>query len=268
MNMSDTVLIGRVDGHPHIATMTFNRPAVYNAMSDELIHAFRDATLTISAWEGIRALIVSGAGKAFLAGGDVASFHAKKDDPTLAETILPLGGALHDGIIAIRNMPFPVIARIQGACAGAGVSVALACDFAIASDEATFNTAYAKIGLSADGGSTFFLARMVGIRRATELLMLTDTLSAADALALGLVNRVVGPEALDAAVMDFATRLSMGATTAFANTKKLLNQSLDTPLRAQLDAEISYFAAASKTHDFKEGVTAFVEKRKPRFTGK
>jgi 2-(1,2-epoxy-1,2-dihydrophenyl)acetyl-CoA isomerase len=266
--MSDTVLIGRLEDHPQIATMTFNRPAVYNAMSDELIHAFRDATQKIAASPDLRALIVSGAGNAFLAGGDVASFHARKDDPTLAESVIPLGGVLHEGIIAIRNMPFPVIARIQGACAGAGLSVALACDFAIASDAATFNTAYAKIGLSPDGGSTFFLARMVGMRRATELLMLTDTLSAADALALGLVNRVVAPAALDAEVHEFAVRLSAGATTAFANTKKLLNQALDTPLREQLDAEIGYFAAASKTDDFKEGVTAFVEKRKPRFTGK
>ncbi|AMS32362.1 hypothetical protein AEM42_08065 [Betaproteobacteria bacterium UKL13-2] len=266
--MTDTVLIGRIDRHPQIATMTFNRPAVYNAMSDELIHAFRDATRQIAAWPDVRALIVSGAGKAFLAGGDVASFHARKDDPALAETVIPLGGALHEGIIAIRNMPFPVIARIQGACAGAGVSVALACDFVIASDVATFNTAYAKIGLSPDGGATFFLARMVGIRRATELIMLTDTLAAADALALGIINRVVAPDALDAAVLELATRLSMGATTAFANTKKLLNQSLDTPLRTQLDAEIRYFAQAAKTDDFKEGVTAFVEKRPPHFSGK
>jgi 2-(1,2-epoxy-1,2-dihydrophenyl)acetyl-CoA isomerase len=109
---------------------------------------------------------------------------------------------------------------------------------------------------------------MVGIRRATELIMLTDTLAAADALALGIINRVVAPDALDAAVLELATRLSVGATQAFAHTKKLLNQSLDTPLRTQLDAEIRYFAQAAKTDDFKEGVTAFIEKRPPHFSGK
>jgi 2-(1,2-epoxy-1,2-dihydrophenyl)acetyl-CoA isomerase len=265
--MSQTVIVERLTGHPSIATLTFNRPEVYNAMSDELIHAFRDATAALSSANDIRALIVRGAGKAFLAGGDVASFYARKDDPTLAATVTPLGGALHEGIIAIRNMPFPVIASIQGACAGAGVSVALACDFAIASDKASFNTAYAKIGLSPDGGATFFLARIVGIRRATELLMLTDNIDAETACALGLVNRVVGHDTLDAEVAALATRLASGATLAFANVKKLLNQSLESPLKAQLDAEIGYFAKSSQTADFKEGVTAFVEKRLPSFTG-
>jgi 2-(1,2-epoxy-1,2-dihydrophenyl)acetyl-CoA isomerase len=266
--MSQTVLVERLAAHPQIATLTFNRPEVYNAMSDELIHAFRDATVALQQATDVRALIVRGAGKAFLAGGDVASFHARKDDPTLAATVIPLGGALHEGIIAMRNMPFPVIASIQGACAGAGVSVALACDFAIASERAAFNTAYAEIGLSPDGGATFFLARMVGIRRATELLMLTDTIDAEAACGLGLVNRVVAHGALDAEVTALATRLANGATLAFAKVKTLLNQSLDSPLKPQLEAEIAYFAQSATTADFKEGVTAFVEKRPPLFTGK
>lgn len=263
--MSDTVLMS-IEGS--IATMTFNRPAVFNAMSAELIHAFADVTTALKARSDIRALIVKGAGKAFLAGGDVAMFHSRKDDPTLAADVKPLGDALHAGIINLREMPFPVIAQIQGACAGAGVSVALACDFAIASEKASFNTAYTKIGLSPDGGSTWFLPRFVGMKKAAELIMLSDAIDANGALALGLVNRVVAHDALDAEVAALAARLSQGATKAFANTKRLLNQSFTTPIQQHLDDEIDLFAACSRSDDFKEGVTAFVEKRAPKFTGK
>ncbi len=260
-----TILLTEQNG---IATLTFNRPEVFNAMSDELILAFRDTTAALVKRTDIRALILKGAGKAFLAGGDVGMFYARRNDPALIAAIQPMGNALHDGIAAIRNMPYPVIAQIQGACAGAGVSVALACDFAIASEAATFNTAYTKIGLSPDGGSTWFLPRMVGLRKAAELIMLADTIDAAGALQLGLVNRVVAADRLDDEVAKLAARLSQGATRAYANTKRLLNQSFETPLRAQLDLEIALFAECAPTDDFKEGVSAFVEKRKPTFLGK
>ena len=265
--MSDTVIVERDPANHAIAVLTFNRPTVYNAMSDELIHAFRDKTIALEQASDVRALIVRGAGKAFLAGGDVSSFYARKDDPNLAAQVMPLGDALHDAIMAIRNMPFPVIASIQGACAGAGVSVALACDMAIASDNASFNTAYTKIGLSPDGGSTWFLPRMLGIKKATELIMLADHVDAAEALSLGLVNRVVAAELLEMEVMKLATRLANGATRAYANAKRLLNQSFETPMREHMDHEIALFATCSTTNDFREGVTAFVEKRKPTFTG-
>lgn len=265
--MNDTVIVERDPANHAIAILTFNRPAVYNAMSDELIHAFRDKTKALEQAGDVRALIVRGAGKAFLAGGDVSTFHARKDDPDLASQVIPVGDALHEGIMAIRNMPFPVIASIQGACAGAGVSVALACDMAIASDKASFNTAYTKIGLSPDGGSTWFLPRMLGIKKATELIMLADNVDAAQALSLGLVNRVVAADALDAEVMQLATRLASGATRAYANAKTLLNKTFETPMREHMDREIALFATCSATNDFREGVTAFVEKRKPTFTG-
>lgn len=265
MNSSQTVLIS-IEGC--IATMTFNRPDVFNAMNDELMRAFRDATADLVVHTDLRALIVKGAGKAFLAGGDVATFHAKKDDPHLAATVKPLGDILHEGIINIRNMPFPVIAEIQGACAGAGVSVALACDFAIASEKASFNTAYTKIGLSPDGGSTWFLPRFIGMKKATELIMLSESIDATTALQLGLINRVVNHDVLSAEVAQFATKLSQGATRAYANAKRLLNQTYETPIRQHLDNEITLFAACTSTSDFKEGVTAFVEKRRPTFTGK
>jgi 2-(1,2-epoxy-1,2-dihydrophenyl)acetyl-CoA isomerase len=248
-----------------IGTMTFNRPEVFNAMSAELISEFSTMTREIARSTTLRALIVRGAGKAFLAGGDVGVFYKERN--TVADTVKPLGDALHEGIIAIRNMPFPVIAEVQGACAGAGVSVMMACDFAIASTAAQFKTAYTQIGLSPDGGSTYFLPRLVGMRKATELIMLSETIKAEEALALGLVNRVVAPEALSGDVQQLAERLAAGATQAYARAKRLINQSWQTPIQQHLDDEITYFADCARTDDFKEGVTAFVEKRKPVFRG-
>ena len=262
--MSDVILFAQEGS---IGTLTFNRPQVFNAMNEDMIMALRDTTATLMTSTTLRALIVKGAGKAFLAGGDVAMFHARKDDPTLPATVKPLGDALHAGIINIRNLPFPVIAQIHGAVAGAGLSVALACDFAIAAEGTQFNTAYSKIGLSPDGGSTFFLPRIVGMRKATELIMLAEAVDAAKANELGLVNRVVPADKLDDEVMQLATRLANGATQAYARAKRLINQSFETPIKQHLDDEIAFFADCARTDDFKEGVTAFVEKRKPRFTG-
>ena len=259
---SDTILFTQQGS---IGTLTFNRPEVYNAMNAELIHAMRDVTADIVASKTIRAVILKGAGKAFLAGGDVGLFHKQRE--TLVETVKPLGHALHEGIKNIRNMPFPVIAQIHGACAGAGLSVAMAADFAIAAEGAQFNTAYTKIGLSPDGGSTFFLPRYVGMKRAIELTMLADMFDAKAAAAMGIINRAVPADLLELEVATLAERLSNGATMAYARAKKLINQSFVTPIDKQLDDEIAFVAECAKTNDFKEGVAAFVEKRKPRFEG-
>lgn len=264
---STTVLFAQ---HGSIGTMTFNRPEVFNAMSSELILAFRDVTAELKKSVTLRVLIIKGAGKAFLAGGDVSQFYKEQDN--IGETVKPLGDALHEGIINIRTMPFPVIAQVQGACAGAGLSLMLACDFALASTAAQFKTAYTQIGLSPDGGSTYFLPRLIGMKKATELIMLSEAISAEQALALGLINRVVAvdvdADALETETMQLATRLSHGATQAYARAKLLINQSWNTPIKEHLDDEIAYFADCSKTADFKEGVTAFMEKRKPAFIGK
>ena len=261
--MNDTILF---EQQGSIGTMTFNRPAVYNAMNNELILALRDITTTLMASTTLRALIIRGAGKAFLAGGDVGLFHERKD--VVADEIKPMGDALHAGIINIRNMPFPVIAQIHGAVAGAGLSLALACDFAIAADDAHFTSAYTRIGVSPDGGSTFFLPRIVGMKKALELVMLSDTIAAPQAAEMGLINRVVPADQLEAETRKLATRLASGPTQAFAHAKRLITQSFSTPIQQHLDDEIAFFAKCARTDDFKEGVTAFVEKRKPNFTGK
>ncbi len=260
--MNDTILFSQSGS---IGTLTFNRPDVYNAMNIELIHAMRDVTAELVASKTLRAVILKGAGKAFLAGGDVGLFYRQRES---MGNVKPLGDALHSGIKNIRNMPFPVIAQIHGACAGAGLSVAMAADFAIAAEGAQFNTAYTKIGLSPDGGSTFFLPRYVGMKRAIELTMLAELFDAKAAAAMGIINRAVPADQLEQEVAALAERLSNGATQAFARAKKLINQSFVTPIDKQLDDEIAYFAECAMTNDFKEGVTAFVEKRKPRFEGK
>ena len=261
--MSDPLLFEQQGA---IGTLTFNRPNVFNAMNDEMILSLRDLTASMLSSTTLRVLIIKGAGKAFVAGGDVGLFYQRRD--VIADEVKPMGDALHAGIINLRNLPFPVIAQIHGAVAGAGLSVALACDFAIAAEGAQFSTAYAKIGLSPDGGSTFFLPRIVGMRKATELVMLSDTLTAVQAGELGLVNRVVPADQLEAEVQKLAARLATGATQAFARAKRLITQSFTTPIQQHLDDEIAYFSECARTADFKEGVTAFVEKRKPDFKGK
>ncbi|MCA2997468.1 MAG: enoyl-CoA hydratase/isomerase family protein [Rhodocyclaceae bacterium] len=266
--INSTVYTSRDTLNPAIAYLVFNRPEVFNAMNEQLIREFREVAVSLARATDIRVLILKGAGKAFLAGGDVGMFHAKKDDPTLAATVKPMGDYMHDAIVAIRNMPFPVVAQIHGACAGAGVSVALACDFVVVSDKATFNTAYTKIGLSPDGGATWVLPRLLGIRKATELIMLAESIDASVAHQLGIVTKVVPAAELDAEVLSLANRLANGATVAYANAKRLLNESFETPMRRQMDNEIARFADCTKTGDFKEGVTAFVEKRAAKFIGK
>jgi 2-(1,2-epoxy-1,2-dihydrophenyl)acetyl-CoA isomerase len=260
--MSESVLF---EQQGSIGTLTFNRPAVYNAMNEELILALRDTTASLRSNASLRVLVIKGAGKAFLAGGDVGLFHQRID--SIADEVKPMGDALHAAIIDLRTLPFPVIAQIQGAVAGAGISLALACDFAIAADNAHFTTAYSRIGVSPDGGSTYFLPRLVGIKKAAELIMLSDTLSAIEAAEIGLINRVVPMDQLEAEVNRLAARLAQGPTQAYARAKLLLNQSFNTPMRQHLDDEIAHFAACAHTGDFKEGVTAFVEKRSADFKG-
>ncbi len=261
--MSQTILFEQQGA---IGMLTFNRSAVFNAMNPELIVALRDVTASLMTSTSLRALIVKGAGKAFLAGGDVGLFHQRID--VIADEIKPMGDALHAGILNIRKLPFPVIAQIHGAVAGAGLSVALACDFAIAGDDARFSTAYARIGASPDGGSTFFLPRIVGMRKATELVMLSDSIDAAEAYKIGLINRAVAADQLANEVQRLAERLAAGPTQAYARAKRLISQAFDTPIQQHLDDEIACFSECARTADFREGVTAFVEKRGPVFTGR
>ncbi|MBL8518136.1 MAG: enoyl-CoA hydratase [Betaproteobacteria bacterium] len=260
--MNDTVLLA-IDGP--IATITLNRPAQLNALNDAMMFGLRDALALVEQDANIRVVILKGAGKAFMAGGDVAMFHEKKDE--VSSTFHVLGGTFHESIKMLRRMSKPVIASVQGACAGGGLSVMLACDLAVAAESSQFTLAYARIGVSPDGGSTHFLPRIVGARKALELALLTEAFGADKALEMGLVNRVVPASELEPETLKLAHQLASGPSRAFAHTKALINASFDRPMDAQLDAEVRAFADCATGHDFKEGVTAFVEKRKPRFRG-
>lgn len=261
--MNNTLL---VDIRDQIATLTFNRPQVRNAMDYDLMIALKANTEAILDDANVRAVIVRGAGGAFMAGGDIAQFHEHIDE--LPALITKEAREFHYTILALRRMAKPVLAVVEGPCAGAGMSMMAACDLAIATNDAMFTLAYSNLGASPDGGSSYFLPRLLGYRKALELAMLPDRFDAATALNLGLVNWVVAKDELETRVAAIAKRLANGPTVAFAKTKALMNQSLDMSIESQLEAEVSAFADCARTGDLREGVTAFVEKRKPIFSGK
>lgn len=261
--MNNTLL---VDIRDQIATLTFNRPQVRNAMDYDLMIALRVNSEAILDNDDVRAVIIRGAAGAFMAGGDISQFHESID--ALPALITKEAREFHYTILALRRMAKPVLAVVEGPCAGAGMSIMAACDLAIATNDAVFTLAYSNLGASPDGGASYFLPRLLGYRKALELALLPDRFDAATALNLGLVNWVVPAAELEARVATLAKRLANGPTVAFAKTKALMNQSLDMSIEAQLEAEVHAFADCARTSDIREGVMAFVEKRNPNFTGK
>lgn len=260
--MSDTVLYSMADG---IATITLNRPHVMNALDAGMIRRLREAAERVERETAVRAVVLRGAGAAFCAGGDVAAFRANA--ARVPAMVREVAGDLHCSVLALRRAPKPVLASVHGAVAGAGVSLLTAADLAIAAEGTKFTLAYSGIGASPDGGATYSLPRLVGYRKALELMLLSDTFDAHAALRLGLVNWVVDAERLSAETDAIARRLAQGATVAFGETKRLLYQGSEQALAVHLDAEIEAFARCAATRDFAEGVSAFVEKRKPLFNG-
>ncbi|HSO05603.1 MAG TPA: enoyl-CoA hydratase-related protein [Pelomicrobium sp.] len=260
--MNETVRIHR-DGA--VATLALNRPAALNAMNGEMMAALRDATQALAADDAIRAVVLRGEGPAFLAGGDVKLFHQHVAD--LPELILSVGPDLNAAIVALRAMPKPVLASVHGSVAGAGVSLMLAADLVIAAGDTRFNLAYTKIGVNPDGGSTAFLPRVVGEKKAMELVLLAETFDAEGALRLGLINWAVPAAELAQRTAALATRLAAGPTRAYGEAKALMYGNATRPLPEQLAAEIAAFARCAATADAAEGIAAFVEKRAPRFTG-
>jgi len=260
--MSDTVLYSTADG---IATITLNRPQVMNALDAEMIRQLREAAERVEHDAAVRAVVIRGEGAAFLAGGDIAMFHAHL--PDMPALVREGATELHRAILALRRTPRPVLASVHGAVAGAGVSLMAAADLAIAAEDTKFTMAYSRLGTSPDGGATWALPRLVGYRKALELMLLSEPFDAQTALRLGLVNWVVSAGRLAAETASIARRLAQGATIAYSEIKRLANQSYDQSLAAQLDAEREAFARCAATRDFAEGVTAFVEKRKPLFKG-
>lgn len=260
----DTVLTFRDNG---VVTVILNRPDVLNALDPAMAAALNEAVQSVADDDGVRCVIIRGAGGNFMAGGDIGYFHRclsmPPEDRVAAVTeILQL---IHETIRALRKMPKPAIAGIEGACAGFGVSLMAACDLSLAAESSTFSLAYIRLGVSPDGGSTHALPRLVGTRRAMALALLADRFSADDACQIGLVNRVTGDEVLEATVVELARRLAAGPRDALARTKSLINRALHSTLDEQLLAEEASFVESVRGPEFEEGVRAFVEKRSPRF---
>jgi 2-(1,2-epoxy-1,2-dihydrophenyl)acetyl-CoA isomerase len=257
-----------VDGQ--VGTLTLNRPDALNAMSPELIGELTIAAAWLADRAPIRALIVTGAGRAFCAGGDVNWFKRGVTDENvdLPSEVRRGAEALHNAIVDIRRIPFPVIAAINGPAAGAGMSLALSADIRIASEEAFLAIAYGRIGAAPDGGMTYFLPRVVGPAKALELLLTDPLLSADQALELGLVSEVVPADQLAEAARTKARQLAAKAPHYVRMSKQLVAQSLDNTLADHLQAERHGIADSMATEDVREGVGAFFEGREPTFTGR
>lgn len=247
-----------------VRVLTLHRPEKFNSFNREMALLLQQELDLAAADPQVRSVLITGEGKAFCAGQD------------LSEAIDPAGPGIqaivreqyNPLVEKIRAMEKPVIAAVNGVAAGAGANLAFACDLVISAESASFIQAFSKIGLVPDTGGTFFLPRMIGFQRAMALMMLGDKISAADALSLGMLYKVVPDANLREDAMKVALQLAAMPTRALAFTKLLLNQSMSNTLQQQLVAEEKYQAAAGETDDYREGVKAFLEKRKPEFKGK
>ena len=249
-----------------IGRMRLNRPKVLNAFDLTLAAGMMDAVERFKADSSVRVIVISGEGRGFVAGGDLMTFkNAGADSPVAARRLIP---PIHDVLKLLTALPIPVIASVHGPVAGAGVSLTLACDLVIASDDANFTMAYSKVGTSPDVGATWSLPRVVGLRKAMELTLLSEKIDAHEALRLGIVNRVVPAGELVEETTKLARRVAIGATHAYGQSKKLLISAFDRTLTEQLDAEVDSFASCAATADFQEGISAFFEKRSAKFLGR
>lgn len=251
-----------------IAIVTMNRPDALNALSLQLTKDL-DAAFRQAIADGARAVVFTGNGRAFCSGGDLREMQSMWEKEGRIEAFLedPLG-ALHGVIRLMRETPIPFIAAVNGVCAGAGVNFALACDIVIAADDASFREAFVRIGLTPDCGGTFFLPRVVGEKIATELFMTGDAVSAQRAVEIGMINKAVPAASLLDEAAQLAAKLAAGPTGSIGRIKRMMNASFSNDLTEQLALEHECQIESGKSADFKEGVSAFFEKRPPNFTGK
>lgn len=246
-----------------VATLCFNRPDALNAIDVPMAHALLAAVRQLAADPGVRAVVLCGAGKGFMAGGDLATLRA---DPV--QGAADLLGPLNEAVQVLARLNAPVIAQVHGVAAGAGLSLLLQADFVIAAEGTRLNLAYINLGTSCDVGASWALPRLVGLRAALEIALLGETLSSAEALRLGLVNRVVPADQLGAQVQQLAERLARGPTLAYGAMKRLMRQSFERDLGAQLAAETAAFTACAATHDLRAGIEAFFAKQPAPFAGR
>ncbi len=252
---------------PAVALLTLNRPSALNALTVTMGEEFRSA-LNEARESGARAVVLTGAGRAFCAGGDLREMQrlAERDGRPDAFFGEPLR-LINDCILLVRRMPLPIIAAVNGFASGGGCNLALACDIVLAAESARFSQAFVHVGLTPDCGGTFILPRLVGYRRATELMMTGEQVEARRAVEMGMINRVVADDELMAEALALGSRLAAAPTAAIGRIKQLLEQSATNDYSAQLELEQQAQVQSGQTKDFREGVAAFIEKRPPRFTG-
>ena len=249
-----------------VSTIVLDRPQAMNAVNAELRDALKQAVQDAATDDSVRAVVLTGNGKAFSSGADLKSGFEPAEDgfPDVGDA---LRTGFHPIIEGLRTMPKPTIAAINGPAVGIGLSFALACDLSIAAESSYLMLAFVNIGLVPDGGSSFLIPERVGLARAMEMAMLGEKVSARQAQEWGLINRVVEDENLTAEVEKLADRLAAGPTRSYAGSKRQLNQWALHRMREQLELEATIQHEMARTPDFLEGVTAFVEKRPPRFSG-
>lgn len=273
---SGQVLAGVQD---RVAVITLNRPERRNALSNEMFQALERVLAEVEVDDGVGCVVLTGAGGAFSAGGDVKTMAGADGDPVAADgpaTERPsYDAAVHRQRLNQRatsgrlwSMPKPSIAAVPGPAAGAGLSLALACDLRYVADTAFLTTAFARVGLAGDYGGTWFLTRLIGAARARELYYFSERISAAEAERLGLANAVFGADQLEAEVMERARRLAAGPRVAYRYMKENLNRAVHGELGECLDMEAAHHIHTAQTEDHREAARAFVDKREPRFTGR
>jgi 2-(1,2-epoxy-1,2-dihydrophenyl)acetyl-CoA isomerase len=263
--MSDSVLLEeQVDG---LLTLTLNRPERRNALNGELSERLTDAVARAARDAGVRAVLIRGSGGTFCVGGDVkAMADGAERDATFEQRVQALRRRT-ETVRLLHEMPKPTIALIEGAAAGAGLSIALACDFRIAGERAKITTAFAKVGLSGDYGGTYMLTKLLGSAKARDLYINSPTLSGLEARDLGLIHRVVDDAEVADAASQWARKLASGPTITFGYMKQAINLAEGAPFAAVLDLEATNHIRCTSTHDHKEAASAFVQKRSPVFGG-
>lgn len=265
--MDQPELLTEIDGP--IARITFNRPQARNALTSGMVLAMREFLKQVETDAAVRCVVMTGAGEHFMAGGDVGGFaraidaapgERRRDFEERARSAMSL-------FAVMERLPQPIIAKVRGAVAGASVGWVAAADFVLVSETALFIVAHIHLGTSPDGAVTWHLPRAIGLRKAKEMALLGDRMSAAEAVEFGLANRLVPDAELDAETEKLAQRLANGPSIAIARTKALLNQAFSNPLARQMELEAEAFGACAATSDFVEGVGAFTGKRKAAFKG-
>lgn len=257
-----TVLVEQADG---IVTVTLNRPEARNALNVEMREELEAALRGLQGSPTVRVLVLRGAGEHFCAGGDVKTMQARRGGAAEGQARVE---AMNRAILALAHFPAPTIAMVDGFAVGAGCNLALACDLVVASDRARFGEVFARIGLVPDGGGTYFLPRRVGLAKAKELVFTGDVVDALDAERIGLVNRVVPAAELSARTLALARQIADGPPRAHATAKTLLNRALGLDLDTSLVCEALAQGMMIESEDHREGLAAFFEKRRPRFTGR